>query len=151
MAREFKWITINDNPAKELFVGVARSIDGYNYLKSFQSVVPKDWNYNYQLYSTSINIPEEVWLSGASNASNKPPNQENFWQSSSHTKDKTTVYWNPQMGQFYLFLMNLDGSSGIEAHVQLGYKVGLLTWLPYVLIPLGLILCSTGLLLIRRR
>lgn len=151
MAREFKWIIKNDNPTKELFIGITRSVEGYNYLKSFQSVVPQDWSYNYQFYSTSITIPQSVWLSGASNALSRPPLQETFWLSSSHTTDSTSVYWNPQMGKFYLFLMNLDGLSGVEAHIQLGYKVGLLTWLPYALIPLGVILCSAGILLCRRK
>jgi hypothetical protein len=47
--------------------------------------------------------------------------------------------------------MDLDGSKGVEADIQLGFKVPILGWLAYLLIPLGVLMCICGIFLVKRR
>jgi hypothetical protein len=47
--------------------------------------------------------------------------------------------------------MNADGSSNVQATLQLGFAVPILGWLPYLFIPLGAVLCLGGVLMFRRR
>jgi hypothetical protein len=151
MARELRWTIKNNNPDKELFVGLTSVDSGYTYLKSFQSVVPKDWTYHYEFYNVSITMPNDFWPSGPSNSPIKPPNQETIWLKSSQGSDSMDITWSAGTGMYYLFIMNADGSNGIDADINLGYRVGMFTWLPYLLIPMGLIFVLAGLLVFRRR
>lgn len=151
MARELRWTVKNNNPEKELFIGLCWVDSGYSYLKSFQSVVPMDWTYHYESYKVTISLPNDFWPSGVENAPIKPPGQETFWLKSDRGKDSMEVSWSAGTGKYYLFIMNADGSSGIDADINLGYRVGLYTWLPYVLIPLGIIFLIIGILVVIRR
>jgi len=50
-----------------------------------------------------------------------------------------------------IVLMNADGSKEVNADLQLGFKVPILTWLPYILIPLGIVLSISGFALLSKR
>ncbi len=151
MARELRWTVKNNNPEKELFIGLCWVDSGYTYLKSFKSVVPMNWTYHYESYKVTTSIPKDSWPSGVENAPAQPPSQETFWLKSDQGKGSIEVTWSAGTGKYYLFIMNIDGSPGIDADINLGYRVGLYTWLPYVLIPLGLIFCVVGIFVIKRR
>jgi len=47
--------------------------------------------------------------------------------------------------------MNLDGSKNISADIQIAFKSPILTVLPFVLLPLGIVLAVEGIYLLRRK
>jgi hypothetical protein len=47
--------------------------------------------------------------------------------------------------------MNADGSSNVDADIQLGFKVPLFGWLPYLLLALSIIMLVVGWFLFRYR
>jgi hypothetical protein len=47
--------------------------------------------------------------------------------------------------------MNSDGSRNIEADIQLGFTVPIFSWLPFVLIPFGVIFCLAAIFVIRQK
>jgi hypothetical protein len=50
-----------------------------------------------------------------------------------------------------LVVMNADNSSDVQATLQFGFSVPILDWLPYLLVPSGVVLCLGGWFLLRRR
>jgi len=46
--------------------------------------------------------------------------------------------------------MNADASNGIVAEIQLGSRIPLYSWLPYVLVTVGIMFLFAGLLLVKR-
>jgi hypothetical protein len=53
-------------------------------------------------------------------------------------------------GNKYLIITNLDGSKSVTSDIYLGFKIPVFRWLPYVLIPLGIIIFVCGILLIKK-
>jgi len=50
----------------------------------------------------------------------------------------------PLHEQYIWFIMNLDGTKNITADIQIAFKSPILTILPFILLPLGLILVIGG-------
>jgi hypothetical protein len=59
--------------------------------------------------------------------------------------------WDETTGRNILVIMNADGSSNVDADIQLGFKVPLFGWLPYLLLALGIIMLVVGWFLFRYR
>jgi hypothetical protein len=148
-----KWVVKAVNPSKEIFVGWAKAANGENYLNGIQYETPPSWHWSTSPYHASMNIPPTVIYNEG--APSKSPTLETFWLESAHSSNTSTLNWDPnwppQAGRNILIIMNADGSSNVEADLQLGFKVPIFGWLPYLLMPLGIIMCLGGIFLIRRR
>jgi hypothetical protein len=148
-----KWVVKAVNSSKEIFIGWANATDGENYLNGFQYETPPSWDWSTSPYHASMDIPTTMIYNGG--APSRSPTQEAFWIGSAHSSDSSTLNWDPnwpsKAGRNILILMNADGSSNIAADLQLGFKVPIFGWLPYLLIPLGIVICLGGIFLIRRR
>lgn len=148
-----KWVVNAVNPSKELFIGWAKAADGENYLNGFQFETPPSWHWSTTPYHPRMDIPSTVIHNEG--APSKPPTQENFWLKSAHSSNSSTINWDPtwspQTDKNILIIMNADGSGNVEADLQLGFKVPIFSWLPYLLIPLGVLMCIGGIFLIRLR
>lgn len=148
-----KWVVKAVNSSKEIFVGWAKAADGDNYLNGFQYETLPSWHWSTWPYHASMDIPSTaIYNEGAPS---KSPTQEAFWIESAHSSNSSTLNWDPnwpsQAGRKILVVMNADGSNNVEADLQLGFKVPIFSWLPYLLIPLGIVMCLGGIFLIRRR
>jgi hypothetical protein len=149
-----KWIITSINSEKEVFAGWARAADCESYISFFTHETPNmSWHWYTEPYYAEIEIPSTA-IEGQG-APTRPPTQEGFWTKSVSTSDSAAIYWDPvwdaNKGMNMLVIMNADGSSNVNATFQLGHTVPILQWLPYLLIPFGIVLCVGGLLLIRKR
>lgn len=151
MGREYRWFVKNNNPEKQIFLGIIEANRGYLYLMDFQSCVAQEWTYRATLYDVEITVPGTEWVNSVLDPPTNAPDRETFWLDTDLVGDSLSVTWNPEMSRYYLVLMNVDGSNGIDADVQLGYKIGLLSWVHYVVICLGLVFCVVGVFVFRRR
>ena len=143
-----KWVVTSTSPGKELFVGWAWINDSGPYLSGIQFEAPYPyWHWNYGPYSSTISIPTtKTWTGGAPSVL---PTQENFWINSAQTSGSATIHYdrdwdNSTLGAKSLVIMNIDGTSNVQADIQLGTKIPVFTWLPLVLIPLGIVLFIAG-------
>jgi hypothetical protein len=150
-----KWVVTSTDPSKELFVGWAWSNDADNYLNgvTFEAPYPV-YNWHYGLYSALLNITTTTIWSGS--APSVSPGQENFWLDSGTTNATIAIHYDhtwdsSTLGNKALVIMNVDGSRNIQADVQFGAKIIIYGWLPYVLIPAGVILFMIGIAIFRRK
>jgi hypothetical protein len=148
-----KWIVTTPNIGQEVFVGWAKASDVETYLSGFSYESPQSWQWHTEPYAPEINIPSTTTYNQGIPA--VLPAQESFWTKTATTTNSTTIYWNPTWnasnGMKVVVIMNADGSSGVHANIQFGFKVPILSWLPYLLIPLGIVLLALGLLMIKKR
>lgn len=150
-----KWVVTSTNPGKELFVGWGSTVDTGPYIDSVQFETPHPaWEWNYGLYWASITVGGTgIWNS------NPPavlPSDEGFWIYSAQTSSSVTIpieiHWdNATSGNRALLIMNADGTPNVQADVQFGAKIPMLSWLPFVLVPVGVALTFVGVALYRRR
>jgi len=144
-----EYIVRSTDPSKELFVGYARASDAGPYLgQGIMYETPIDWHWEAEQYYASIEIPSTNITNIA--APPRPPQEETFWLTSAHSNCTAKIYYLPLDDMYTLFIMNQDGSKNVQAELQIGFKVQIFTWLPYLLIPLGLILLLGGAYLILR-
>lgn len=147
------WTVEPIDSSKKLFIGWAEAADGENYINEFMFETPPIWHWYVEAYYAEIEIPTSLTYNQGAPASS--PTEETFWLESvqSNTTSKITwdAFWKPSTNRKILIIMNANGSSNVEADIQLGFKAPILGWLPFVLIPLGVILCLAGIFLIRRK
>ena len=146
--------TVESINSKELFVGWANATDGEDYLfNKFRFETPPIWNWYINAYYAEIEIPAGIpYYEGAPA---RPPAEETFWLESVQSNDTAKIvwdaFWEPDTDRKILIIMNSDGSSGVEADLQLGFKAPILGWLQFVLIPVGVIMCLAGIFVFRRK
>lgn len=148
-----KWVVKAADGGKQVFAGWTEALNGAAYADQFRYETPdQGWHWWVDAYYAEIGVPSTKIVHQAAPA--RAPGDESFWIKSVATADTGTIYWDPtweqNAGMKMIILMNADGSSGVNADLQLGFKVPVLTWLPYLLIPLGILLCVVGYLLFRR-
>jgi hypothetical protein len=151
---ETKWVVSTVDTGRQVFAGWTKASDGTTYIDQFRYETPdQGWHWYVDPYYAEIGVPSTKIVHQGAPA--RAPANESFWIDSVVTSDTSTVYWDPtweqSAGMKMIVLMNADGSSGVNANLQLGFKVPILTWLPYLLVPLGILLCLGGYLLFRRR
>jgi hypothetical protein len=146
---QIKYIVRNLNPAKELFIGYATTAQSEPYRKSFQCEIPTYWNWHVEPYYAEIYINTTV-INGTGAPATLPQTQT-FWLTTAQSSDTAVMTYLPQHEQHIWFIMNSDGSPHVTADIQIGFKSPILTILPLILLPLGIILLIGGVLLLRRK
>lgn len=149
-----KWVASSVDGGPEVLMGWAWASDGAAYISNFRYETPDQvWNWYTEAYYAEIDVPSTKLV--GQGVPSRVPSAETFWIDSAATSGTATIHWDPTWdktaGMKMIILMNADGSSGVNVDLQLGFKVPILTWLPYVLIPLGILMCVGGGLLSRRR
>jgi len=68
-----------------------------------------------------------------------PPVDGSFWIKSTTSNATTTLYWDTRWdsdtGNNILILRNTVDSPGVITDLEIGFKVNILGWLPYLLVP----------------
>jgi len=150
-------VVTSEGAGKELFVGWAWFVDVQNYTKHFKFATPKNWQWDYGSFSSTITVPDPVLYNNATPA--PPPAGQTFWLAQTRAGGsgdragtvRFDIHWKPVDEMKALVLMNPDGSTGINAEVRFGTKVPDLAWLPEPLILLGAALLASGAVLARRK
>lgn len=150
---ETKWVVGSADSSKELLVGWTKAADGESYVNSFRFETPPRWNWFLWPYSPEINVPSSA-VHGTG-APSRSPAKVSFWLASDTSSASVELPWSPvwdiEEGRNILIIMNSDGSSDVEADVQLAFKVPIFGWLPYLLIPVGAVLVLVVVFLFRRK
>ncbi|MCW4001437.1 MAG: hypothetical protein NWE93_14485 [Candidatus Bathyarchaeota archaeon] len=147
-----KWIVTSIEPNQSVFAGWGAASTVNAYTGNYQYATPESgWGYTARAYYAALNISKLHVVN--QNSPPLVPPQEPLWLNTATTSSSTTLYCDPNNEgdkMSMLVIMNADGSSGIKAEIQLGSRIPLYGWLPFVLIPVGLILLILGLLVFRK-
>ncbi len=102
------------NADEPIFLGVGRSADVERYLDDVAYDEVRDLNIRPLRVTTTRH-------DGSSSA--PPPQSESFWLASATGENPTLEWQVERSGQYRLVMMNVDGSAGTSAELQLGVQI----------------------------
>jgi hypothetical protein len=110
----FKVEGSNNDPSKQIFIGVAEESDVEAYLSGVEYDEITEWSIN----------PYRVEY-GHHPGSSVPaaPTSQTFWAESAHGAGTQILKWELERGNWVLVLMNDDGSAGVDLSGAVGVKV----------------------------
>ena len=128
-------LAVKSSAGKPVFVGIARTSDVSDYLRStsYTSVTDVDYSPFRASYRDH-------------GGDRRPalPAQQGFWAASAHGSGTQTVAWDLEDGDWSIVVMNADGSRGVDTHISAGAKVPLLGTLGWVSLGGALVLLMTA-------
>jgi len=110
----------------DVFIGIAPRADVRRYLRG----VPHT-----ELVDFSVDPFRPTYHEVSGDAEPAPPGDEDFWEATSRGG---TLTWDIQSGEWSVVMMNADGSQGVRADVEVGFKSGLILPIGAVLLVIGL-------------
>jgi hypothetical protein len=125
----------NDNPSKQIFIGVAEESDVEAYLS--------DVEYD-EIIDIEINPDRLEYTNRPGNSEPAAPTTETFWTKSAHGSGTQTLEWELESGIWRLVLMNDDGSAGVGLSIVLGAKVSSLVGIGVGFVIGGIVLLAGG-------
>jgi hypothetical protein len=143
---KFKLITESNDPEKELFIGVARREDAFNYINTMEYHEIKE-----------IKLGWEEWYNGTSEITyilhhgdppSVPPTVHSFWVVQGISAELQTIIWEPQAGNYYLVMMNADGTPNISADVKLGVQLPFFGGIGNILLVSGIFIGAIGIMML---
>jgi hypothetical protein len=124
----FKVEGSNNDPLKDIFIGVASESNITDYLHD----VTYDEVVGFHIHPDSL-----VYQRHEGNLTPVAPTNETFWTHSVNGTGNQTLYWELETGRWVFVVMNADGSQGVDVSVRVGAKI---PWL----FPMGLGLLIGG-------
>lgn len=132
-------ITVSSNdPSKKVFIGIARASDATLYLNDVEYDEITRFN-----VSPSRTIDVEYTTHSGDTVPSAPTTQT-FWTISEHGAGTQTLEWSPEPGNYWIVLMNEEGSAGIDSTIELGAKIPLLFIVGSVLLAGGIVALIIG-------
>lgn len=120
-----------------VFVGIARERDLDAYLAGVSHAEIRDFGHHRAnlLTAPGTHAPDL-------------PGRQNFWVASAGGRGEQTAEWKATTGEWAAVVMRADATSGVEADVRAGGKVGWMLWVGVVLLTLGALGLAGGAALI---
>lgn len=143
-----KWLISTDS-GKTVFAGWGAMETVNAYTGNYQYATPAyGWNYHARAYEASLNITD-VQIVNKQNPVMPMPASELFLDRLT-TSSSATLYCSPSSlsRTGMLVIMNADASKGVDAEIQLGSRIPIYGTLPYILLPLGVVLLLMGVVLV---
>ena len=110
----------NDNPLKQVFIGIARDAD----VKAYLSNVEYDEIGEWRIWPHRLDYTNHPGTSVPA-----APTTQIFWTVSAHGAGTQTLEWELEEDTYSLVLMNDDGSSGVDLSIVMGAKVSWILWI----------------------
>jgi hypothetical protein len=112
----FKVEGYNDDPTKQIFIGIAEESDLDVYLHNVEY---------YEITDFSIYPYEIDYRHHSGGNSPAPPGTQEIWTESAYGPGTQSLEWTLDTGTYSMVLMNQDGSAGLDLRVAVGAKVPL--------------------------
>lgn len=142
----FKVITESNDPTKEIFVGVARVADAYSYIEPLEYHNIENMDFGWDQGTSGTGQLQFILHPG--DAPVAPPTVHSWWVVHGAASGSQTIVWEPEAGNYYLVLMNADGSRGVDADVKLGVEIPFFGGLGNILVVAGLFVGGIGVLML---
>lgn len=129
---------LSNDPSRNIFFGIAKGSDVEEYLFD----VYYDEITQFSISSLqSLNV--EFNTHPGDSVTSEPASQT-FWIVSDHGVGTQTIEWSPEVGNYWIVLMNEDGSATIDFNITFGAKIPLLYTIAVVLLIGGVIALLIG-------
>ena len=122
------------NPARPVFIGIARKADVDRYLAGVAHSEVVDVNAN--PFGTTYRPSYRVRAGGAPAT---PPGQARLWVASVAGPGSQALTWSVKQGRWAVVVMRPDGSRGVSADLAAGAKLPALLWTSISVLVLGLL------------
>jgi hypothetical protein len=122
------------NPARPLFIGIARKQDVDRYLAGVAHAEVVDVNAN--PFGTTYRPSYRARIGGKPAT---PPGRARFWVASVDGRGSQALTWSVRRGRWAAVVMRPDGSPGVSADLAAGAKLPALLWASIGLLVLGLL------------
>jgi len=134
----------NENPSKQIFIGIADETDVQTYL----SGVNYDEIKNFRIQPFRV-----YYTNHPGNSTPATPTSQTFWVVSEHGSGTQTLEWELETGNWVLVLMNADGSAGVDVSGSIGVKAPWVFWvgLGFLIGGIVLLIIGVGLVLLATR
>jgi Domain of unknown function (DUF4389) len=134
----------NENPSKQIFMGIADETDVQTYL----SGVNYDEIKNFRIQPFRV-----YYTNHPGNSTPAAPTSQTFWVVSEHGSGTQTLEWELETGNWVLVLMNADGSAGVDVSGSIGVKAPWVFWvgLGFLIGGIVLLIIGVGLVLLATR
>ena len=142
----FKIVTESNNPSREIFVGIAREQDVGSYLDDVEYQRVIDADFHIEEYDLTLSDSDFILHPGGPPAA--PPLIHSYWVVQGSDTEQQQITWDPQAGNYYVVIMNSDGSEGIQADIQVGVRVPIFGSLGNILLTAGLFVGALGVLMV---
>ena len=134
-------ISATSNNGKPIFVGIATQQYAQGYLNNvnIDKLITYDWVPN---HTGGTGTPTYQIIPGG--APSSPPTTQVFWVAQASGTGTQTVTWTPTSGEYWVVIMNADGSPAVGVDAQVGARVTILSWVGWGLLFGGFILAFGG-------
>ena len=113
----FKIEGSNNDPSKQIFIGVAEESD----IQAYLSGVEYEEITQFRIRPYRVDYRNHPGTSEPTT-----PTSQTFWTASTHGTGTQTLEWELETGSYSLVLMNADGSAGVDLSTVLGAKIPLI-------------------------
>lgn len=137
-------ITGRPTGGRELFVGIAETVDVDRYL----SDVPHDQVTDVDFYDRSIKRVD--YDRHAGNSEPAAPGDQGIWVASVDGFGTSTLDWDLDSGNWTVVVMNADGSAGVDAELAFGAKISHIIGIAWAVTAFGLLSVLGGAFLMYR-
>ena len=137
-----KIVGTSSDPAKNIFIGIARDPQASAYLGGvgYDEVTDFSWPYG----PLGESPPEITYRPHPGSAPPQPPTVQGFWVASASGAEAQVLEWEPQTGVYWVVVMNDDGSAGVDFDLQLRARVPILRTVGNALVAGGIITLAVG-------
>lgn len=134
-------ITATPNNGKPIFIGIASQQYAQNYLNNvnIDKLISYEWVPNRMM---DDGAPTYQTIPGGPPSSS--PSTQSFWISQSSGSGTQTITWTPSTGEYWVVVMNADGSKVIDVNAQVGARVTILKWIGWGMLFGGLVIALLG-------
>ncbi len=132
----------SSNDGKPIFIGVGRQTDVQNYLSGVNIDKLVQYSWRYDPWTSDGGTPTYQTIGGG--APSSPPTAQSFWIAQAGGAGTQTMTWTPSTGDYWIVVMNADGSKAVDVDLQLGVRVTVLNWVGWGMLVGGLIVGLIG-------
>jgi hypothetical protein len=143
-----RWM-VKNNLNKDIFIGIATADKASQFLTNIHQKEAYDWDVNAGPWQMDIWVNTYKNWPGADSA--QQPSKANIWLASGSGMESAQFEKLMVSGNYYVLIMNSDGSSGLDVDLTVGGKMPLLLGLPVTLVALGIILGAVALFIYPRK
>ena len=139
-------VKATSNNGKPVFIGVATKQSALTYFDgvNVDKLVLDNWTPNgvVDLYQTL------TYQSLPGGSPQTPPSSQLIWTAHASGDGAQTLEWSPSTGDYWLVVMNADGSKVLDATIQIGARIAIFSWTGWGIVFSGIIVASLGVAII---
>ena len=138
----FKMTAESNTPGEEVFIGLIQDNSAQGFLEDveYDRLVGRNWEYD----PWSSNFPDYTLVHSDGTRAAVTPLVLSSWIEHASGQGEQTITWNPVEGNYWVIVMNADGSAGVDADFQMGVKTPLLKSIGDILLTAGLAIGLIG-------